>query len=356
MPDDTKPTTDAARDFLLAEYARFSEAFWQNETTGETRVNWFIGIVTAALGGLVALVTKSEGKLNGDQLHTIVLAGLAALLVFGIVTFSRLLTRNERTDQYKHALDTIRQKFQDHFDHAEILFRYQPLGGPWKDTAPKRKLGGLAHNVAAINSLVIAIGAGVVLYPNYKADPRLFLFAAITLVVSFAAQYGIAREFETRAKDRLNEKEITHAGGVVFQLAPDGTANYLVIHPNKKQTPEQIKAGTPKEIDTSEWVLPKGHVELGESHGDAALREVREEAGVRARIVCPLDLVEYEINGKPQRVKFYLMEPLLEGKPKENKRDPQWFKFEEAIKRVLPESKDILRWAENRRQLGSASK
>jgi 8-oxo-dGTP pyrophosphatase MutT (NUDIX family) len=39
--------------------------------------------------------------------------------------------------------------------------------------------------------------------------------------------------------------------------------------------------------------LPKGHPEEGESPVDAALREVREEAGVAARLVEPLGDVRY---------------------------------------------------------------
>jgi diadenosine hexaphosphate hydrolase (ATP-forming) len=34
------------------------------------------------------------------------------------------------------------------------------------------------------------------------------------------------------------------------------------------------------------WVFPKGHIELGESHEQAALREVLEESGLRALIVA----------------------------------------------------------------------
>ena len=34
------------------------------------------------------------------------------------------------------------------------------------------------------------------------------------------------------------------------------------------------------------WVFPKGHIELGESHEQTALREVQEESGVHARIVA----------------------------------------------------------------------
>lgn len=33
------------------------------------------------------------------------------------------------------------------------------------------------------------------------------------------------------------------------------------------------------------WIFPKGHIELGESHEQAALREVLEESGLHARIM-----------------------------------------------------------------------
>jgi 8-oxo-dGTP pyrophosphatase MutT (NUDIX family) len=60
----------------------------------------------------------------------------------------------------------------------------------------------------------------------------------------------------------------THAGAVVYRMAPEGL-NFLVISSS----------------DGRHWVLPKGHVDDGESPQEAALRELVEEAGVVGRIV-----------------------------------------------------------------------
>jgi 8-oxo-dGTP pyrophosphatase MutT (NUDIX family) len=41
------------------------------------------------------------------------------------------------------------------------------------------------------------------------------------------------------------------------------------------------------------WQLPKGHIEAGETAGEAAVREVREETGVTGRVVAPLRKIDY---------------------------------------------------------------
>ena len=45
--------------------------------------------------------------------------------------------------------------------------------------------------------------------------------------------------------------------------------------------------------DREEWVFPKGHLEAGELPEQAAIREVREEAGVEVRLLGPLGSTEY---------------------------------------------------------------
>lgn len=66
------------------------------------------------------------------------------------------------------------------------------------------------------------------------------------------------------------------AGGVVFRLHESGAQ--VVI----------VEVGDPPR-----WQLPKGLVDAGETAEQAAVREVREEAGVEAVIVDRVDTVEY---------------------------------------------------------------
>jgi 8-oxo-dGTP pyrophosphatase MutT (NUDIX family) len=81
------------------------------------------------------------------------------------------------------------------------------------------------------------------------------------------------------------------AGGVVYRRAAGGLEVAL------------IRVG-PKQ----RWQLPKGIVDEGEEPEGTAVREVREEAGVEARIVAPLEVIEYWYVGSErnrERVRFH---------------------------------------------------
>ena len=57
-----------------------------------------------------------------------------------------------------------------------------------------------------------------------------------------------------------------------------------------------------------DWTLPKGNLDAGESFEDAALREIEEETGMRARLVRELPETHYEVRGRPKVVRYWLME------------------------------------------------
>jgi len=83
---------------------------------------------------------------------------------------------------------------------------------------------------------------------------------------------------------------LTHAGAVVFRQR-DSQVFYLVVSSS----------------DGINWVLPKGHIDPGETPEIAALRELAEEAGVVGEIVAPLSLKQFRKGVKELRVQYFLV-------------------------------------------------
>jgi 8-oxo-dGTP pyrophosphatase MutT (NUDIX family) len=108
--------------------------------------------------------------------------------------------------------------------------------------------------------------------------------------------------------------DFTHAGGIVFRYDGDCPC-YLVITAKK---------------NPNHWVLPKGHIDPGETLAEAALREVQEETGVRARIIKPIGVSRIQTASSTILMLFYLMEYLGEIGKKEN-RQQRWCSYDEGM-------------------------
>lgn len=50
------------------------------------------------------------------------------------------------------------------------------------------------------------------------------------------------------------------------------------------------------------WSLPKGHIEVGETAEQAAVREVEEETGIIGRVVAPLGTIDFWFVAEDRRV------------------------------------------------------
>jgi 8-oxo-dGTP pyrophosphatase MutT (NUDIX family) len=88
------------------------------------------------------------------------------------------------------------------------------------------------------------------------------------------------------------ERLIRAAGGVVCRSGPGGTEILLVHRPRY-----------------DDWSLPKGKLDPGESHKQAAVREVREETGLRCVLGARLLVTSYDTVDGPKRVKWWAMDP-----------------------------------------------
>jgi 8-oxo-dGTP pyrophosphatase MutT (NUDIX family) len=135
------------------------------------------------------------------------------------------------------------------------------------------------------------------------------------------------------------------SGGVVFKKTKDGVF-WLVTRSNPNQD-------FPQDV----WRLPKGWIDEGETSQVAALREVEEEGGVRAKIIRKIETIKYfftaEDKGKILKfVTFYLME-FAENLPQgfgEETSEIAWLSYKEAHgrlsysgeKEVLEEAKNLL--------------
>ena len=110
------------------------------------------------------------------------------------------------------------------------------------------------------------------------------------------------------------------AGGIVYRRGGEGIDVVLVYRTRH-----------------DDWSIPKGHIEEGESREQAALREIKEETGLDARILHPLGEANYfyrRRNGELIRktVYHYLMEALTTdlGKPNWEVTEARWVPITEA--------------------------
>ena len=96
-------------------------------------------------------------------------------------------------------------------------------------------------------------------------------------------------------------KRVFSAGGIVLRRSTKGIEVLVTQHSGHKG-----------------WEFPKGHLEVGESSQQAALREVEEEAGVVAKVLEKVDKIEYFYYEDKQKVLktvvYFLMEYVGEVK------------------------------------------
>jgi 8-oxo-dGTP pyrophosphatase MutT (NUDIX family) len=110
------------------------------------------------------------------------------------------------------------------------------------------------------------------------------------------------------------------AGGVLVRRARSGEQEIAIIH-----RPEY-----------DDWTLPKGKIEPDETPEDCALREVREETGLRCDLVRPLGCTAYVDRRGRDKIACYWIMQVRGGKFKPGVEVDRllWLPVPEAVKRL----------------------
>jgi 8-oxo-dGTP pyrophosphatase MutT (NUDIX family) len=124
----------------------------------------------------------------------------------------------------------------------------------------------------------------------------------------------------------------THAGGVVYRQRWFDKCRYLLVEAR---------------ANPGRWVLPKGHIEPGESLRETAVREVHEEAGIWAVIESDLGIRTFPAPDNTVRARFFLMRARGRGLKADRDRLHRWVRFEQAVALAsFEETRELLRQAE----------
>jgi 8-oxo-dGTP pyrophosphatase MutT (NUDIX family) len=129
----------------------------------------------------------------------------------------------------------------------------------------------------------------------------------------------------TTAGLEMMKEVVRAAGGLLFRRGPGGTVEVVLVH-------------RPAYDD---WTFPKGKLDDGETEADAAVREVEEETGLRARLGRELTRTSYlDSRGRPKTVRYWEMTPVGGVlRPANEIDEARWVPIDEAA-RMLTYARD----------------
>lgn len=148
---------------------------------------------------------------------------------------------------------------------------------------------------------------------------------------------------ESSPSQAITRRRVTSAGGVVLRVVGENLEVLLIA----------LKEGRV-------WSLPKGQVEPGERYPQTAIREVREETGIEAKILAPIGSIRYHFTVKDDAVPVTVTKEVhhflmgyVGGQPRPQKEEVDgvdWVPVAEALRRLSHQNerdtvlKALARW------------
>jgi len=134
--------------------------------------------------------------------------------------------------------------------------------------------------------------------------------------------------------DKPERKKVISAGGIIFWR---NNNDILVCVVRRKG----------KNI----WIFPRGRLEVNENMENAVIREVKEEAGVIAKVIRKIGVINYSFYSPHDKkiydkeVHFYLLKMSKHEKfvPNDEIQEVKWITIEEALNILsYPQEKEML--------------
>jgi hypothetical protein len=211
-----------SRDFMLEEFRYHVQELLQRRKQGEVRVNLFITIAGAVLGGTGILVIYSPMTTANLAVsnHIFFFVSYLAVLIFGIFTLFRMIRRNLDIEKEIRALNRIRRYFFELDSKINRYIRYEslndesPFDQPYDDEPARTwKLrdiftpinGGLIEMVVLINSFLMAIIASIIASILFSNLLFILLLAALGFSIAWIFQFLRVKGEYDRAKKKARD-------------------------------------------------------------------------------------------------------------------------------------------------------
>lgn len=125
------------------------------------------------------------------------------------------------------------------------------------------------------------------------------------------------------------------AGGIIYKIEK-GQIYYLLV----------------TTTNGDRWIFPKGKAKFYEFMKQAAIREVKEEAGIKVKVMFKLKGSPFfyqKTSGKEQNVELFAMEYIKDANNwhEKHKREKKWMTYSEAMSVLTPEFRKALEEVNN---------